>query len=329
MKHIMKHIYMIFAAVALIAGCDPYERTEVEESLYINHQSLNMFVGDQMQLSASPTELTCGWKSVDASVATVSASGLVSAVGSGSTYIVAASGNRSARIPVTAIVRVALEDLKLGSEVELSVGDKVTLSVAPVPAEANDYGRLEWSSDNEKIATVSISGEVKAIGLGKATITCKVGNISKNITINIFRGAVVSRLKPATASSVYQNSTVYVPSKAVDGILNTSDATNRWLCNSTIANGPQWIAVDLQQEYDIFSVKFWTQSGYAAGAFQFQKEVDGQWVDIFAVSGNSATAYSKTFETTKASKVRLYFTHGSGDGIVRMYEMEVNGKVYE
>ncbi len=325
----MKQRYMIFAAVVLIAGCDPYVRTEVEESLYINHQSLSMFVGEQMQLSASPTELTCGWESEDASVATVSASGLVSAVGPGSTYIVAASGDRSARIPVTAIVKVALEDLECESEVELSVGAKGTLSAIPVPAEANDYGRFEWSSDNEKVATVNSSGGVTAIGLGKATITCKAGNISKNITISIFRTVNVALLKPATASSIYQNSTVYVPSKAVDGILNTSDANNRWLCQSTTTNGPQWIAVDLQQEYEIFSVQFWTQSGYPAIAFRFQKEVDGQWVDIFAVTGNSATAYSNTFAVTKASKVRLYFTSGSSDGIVRMYEMQVNGKVYE
>ena len=325
----MKQIYMIFSIVVLIAGCDPYVRTEVEESLYINHQSLSMFVGEQMQLSASPTELTCSWESEDASVATVSASGLVSAVGPGSTYIVATSGNRSARIPVTAIVKVALEDLECESEVELSVGGRSTLSVTPVPAEANDYGRLEWSSDNEKVATVNASGEVTAISLGKATITCKAGNISKNITIGIFRTVNVALLKPATASSVYQNSSVYVPSKAVDGILNTSDANNRWLCQATTTNGPQWIAVDLEQEYEIFSVQFWTQSGYPAIDFQFQKEVDGEWVDIFAVTGNAATAYSNTFETTKASKVRLYFTNGSRDGIVRMYEMQVNGKFYE
>lgn len=325
----MKQIYMIFAAVVLIIGCDPYIRTEVEESLYINHQSLSMFVGEQLQLSASPTELTCGWESEDASVATVSASGLVSAVGPGSTYIVAAIGNRSARIPVTTIVKVALEDLECESEVELSVGAKGTLSATPVPAEANDYGRFEWSSDNEEVVIVNSSGEVTAIGLGKAIITCKAGNISKNITISIFRTVNVALLKSTIASSVYQNSSVYVPSKAVDGILNTSDATNRWLCQATTTSGPQWIAVDLEQEYEIFSVQFWTQSGYPAITFQFQKEVDGQWVNIFSVTGNTATAYSNMFETTKARKVRLYFTNGATDGIVRMYEMQVNGKVYE
>ncbi len=325
----MKQIYVIFAAIVLIAGCDPYTRTEVEESLYINHQSVSIFVGEQIQLSASPTELMCGWKSEDVSVATVSTSGLVSAVGPGTTYIVAASGDRSVRIPVTAIVKVALEDLEVKSEVELSVNAKIILSVTPVPADANDYGRFEWSSDNEKVAIVNSSGEVTAVGLGKATITCKGGNVSKNIATRIFRTINVALLKPTTASSVYQNSSVYVPSKVVDGILNTSDASNRWLCQATSTSGPQWIAVDLQEEVDIFSVQFWTQSGYPAMAFQFQKEVDGQWVNIFSVAGNNATAYSNTFKTTKARKVRLYFINGASDGIVRMYEMQVNGKVYE
>lgn len=325
----MKQRYIIFIAVVLLAGCDPYLRTEVDESLYINHQSLSMFVGEQIQLIASPTELMYSWASEDASVVTVSASGLALAVGSGSTNIVASSGNRRARIPVSAIIKVPLEDLELKSEVELSLGGKVTLTVNPVPAEANDYGRLEWSSNNQNIATVNMSGVVTAVGLGKATITCKAGNISKNIGVSIFRTVNVALLKSATASSVYQNSSVYVPSKAVDGILNTSDATNRWLCQPTTTNGPQWIAVDLKKEYEIFSVQFWTQSGYPAIDFKFQRQVDGQWVDIFAVTGNSATAYSNTFEITKASNLRIYFTKGAPDGIVRMYEMQINAKVYE
>lgn len=325
----MKQRYILFFAVVLLAGCDPYMRTEVDESLYINHQSVSMFVGEQFQLTASPTELTYSWESEDESVVTVSASGLVLAVGPGSTYIVAVSGNRRARIPVSAIVRVPLEGLEASPEVELLLGGKLTLSVTPVPAEANDYGRFEWSSDNENVAIVNSSGTVTAVGFGMATITCKTGNISKNITIKVFRIINVALLKPATASSVYQNSSVYVPSKAVDGILNTSDATNRWLCQPTTTSGPQWIAVDLQKEYEITSLQFWTQSGYPAVDFKFQRQVDGQWIDIFSVTGNSAIAYSNTFVPTKASKVRLYLTKGASDGIVRMYEMQINAKVYE
>ncbi len=325
----MKQFYIYLLAIFLIISCDPYLRTEVQESLYINQQSLNMFVGEQFQLTASPTELTYDWESEDNSVVTVTASGLVLAVGPGSTYIIASSGKRMARIPVTATVKVALEDLEVVSELELSIGEKIMISSTPVPATANDFNRFEWSSNNEKVATVNSSGEVTGMGLGKAIITCKVGNISKTILISIFRTDNVALNKPATASSIYQNSSVYLPSKAVDGILNTSDNTNRWLCKPTTTNGPQWIAVDLQQEYEIFSVQFWTQSSWPPISFQFQKEVDGEWVDIFSESNNTSVAYSKTFEVTKARKVRLYFTNGARDGIVRMYEMVVNAKVYE
>ena len=55
-----------------------------------------------------------------------------------------------------------------GKSLTLNVGDKKTLSLDCDPGNANE--EVNWSSDNEAIATVAMDGTVTAIASGKATI---------------------------------------------------------------------------------------------------------------------------------------------------------------
>ena len=52
----------------------------------------------------------------------------------------------------------------------ISVGETVTLSATHEPVDANVTG-VVWSSSDEAVATVSATGEVRAVGAGDATIT--------------------------------------------------------------------------------------------------------------------------------------------------------------
>ncbi|WP_298647539.1 Ig-like domain-containing protein [uncultured Proteiniphilum sp.] len=326
MNKIVKTVAYLFL-IGCFSGCDPYERTAVEQSIYVNHQSLNMLVGDQMQLTASPTEVIYNWVSEDPTVATVNSSGLVEAMGEGSTNIIAYYSDIQIKVPVAVSQRIRLENIEFAeSAIELAIGGKSTLAALPVPGNANDFSRFFWSSDNENVVVVDLMGQITAVSPGVANITVKGGEISRTIEVKVFRNMNVALQKPVRVSSVY--AAQYVGENAVDGILNTSDSSNRWLCQST-NSGPQWIEVDLGAEYEIHSLEFWVQSGYPSIDFQFQKEVNGEWEDIFSQIGNANAVYSRTFEATMANKVRLYFTKGSLDGIVRMYEMRVNAKVYE
>lgn len=326
MNKIVKTIAYLFL-IGCFAGCDPYDRTAVEQSIYVNHQSLNMLVGDQLQLTASPTEVTYSWKSENPEVAAVNSSGLVEAIGEGATNIVVYHNDIEAKVPVAVSQRIRLENIELAeSEISLAIGDKLTLSALPVPRNANDFSRFFWSSDNENVAVVDVMGQITAIAPGIANITVKGGELSRTMEVKVFRSENVALRKPVRVSSIF--AAQYVGENAVDGILNTSDSNNRWVSQST-NNGPQWIEIDMGAEYEIYSLEFWVQSGYPSINFQLQKEVNGEWKNIFSETGNAKTAYTKTFEATTASKVRLYFTKGSQDGIVRMYEVHVNAKVYK
>ncbi len=124
--------------------------------------------------------------------------------------------------------------------------------------------------------------------------------------------------KPVTASSV--NGTANVPENAVNGDIGTA-TTNRYVSISIPVNGPQWIAIDLEKELAVSSVKLYCQSAFSA--FQFQKEVDGTWVDIITETANASAIYTKAFPNTLAKNVRLYVTAVSGSELIRLYEIEV------
>jgi hypothetical protein len=124
--------------------------------------------------------------------------------------------------------------------------------------------------------------------------------------------------KPVSVSSVFST---YIGENAVNG--NTkSDNSNRFVSQNIPNNGPQWIAIDLEKELLISSVKLYCQDVFSE--FYFQKEVEGEWQDIIVETENQDSFYTKTFEATPARQLRLYVTAiTGGSGNIRLYEMEI------
>ncbi len=83
-------------------------------------------------------------------------------------------------IPLTGLV---------GNETEkmMKVGDTWQFKVTPSPAGANDtdMSRLQWTSSNDAVASVSGNGLVTAKGAGTATITATVKGISASCKITV------------------------------------------------------------------------------------------------------------------------------------------------
>ena len=117
---------------------------------------------DTVQLTPSVPGVS--WSSSKEDVATVSETGLVTAVGAGSTVITASKdGYRAGTINIT----VQLEKIQVtaSGETELLIGGTVTLS-------ANKTG-VTWESSDATIASVDGNGVVTANKLGDVTITAK------------------------------------------------------------------------------------------------------------------------------------------------------------
>jgi hypothetical protein len=125
-------------------------------------------------LPADATDKSVTWTSSDESIATVDASGLVTAIAAGEVKITATTVDGgyadSVMLTVTpAPVAVASVAIDSGvSELEEGTTDQLTATV--LPADATDKN-VTWASSDESVATVDASGLVTAVAAGEVTIT--------------------------------------------------------------------------------------------------------------------------------------------------------------
>lgn len=80
---------------------------------------------------------------------------------------------------------------------DMTQGDGALIQYDVVPSEALTTAVLEWSSDNESVATV-MNGYVTAYAPGNATITAKCGNAEATVTVSVKPVPVTSFTVPET-----------------------------------------------------------------------------------------------------------------------------------
>ena len=193
-----------FLLLGCFAGCDNYVRKGiVTPDITVNEHSLSLFVGEKIQLTASPSELSFTWKSEDATVATVDNKGLVTATGDGTTNIVVSSaGEMECRIPVTSVTRIPMKDFNLGeSNIVIFANERRQFIPALTPSNANDAEYPVWRSLDNTIVTVDYKGEVAGVAIGSASVECKIKDIVKTITVDVvaskpFRSHVFTKDAP-------------------------------------------------------------------------------------------------------------------------------------
>ena len=146
-----------------------------------------------LKVSVQPenaTEKGVSFKSSDETVATVSAEGVVKAVGEGTATITVTTkdGEKTATAEITVIpATVAVTGITMdddSKEVILEAGETAVLNVTVTPEDATDK-TLEWTSSDDKVATVDAAGKVTALKPGEAIITAKTADGGKTATAKI------------------------------------------------------------------------------------------------------------------------------------------------
>lgn len=127
------------------------------------------------------------WSSVQPSIATVSASGVVTGVSDGTTTVTVTSEGKSAAATVTVRTPVAAVVVTAPST-QLTVGGTPT-QFSAVARDANGAtlaGRaITWGTSSTAIATVSQTGLVTAVAAGNATITATSEGINGTSAITV------------------------------------------------------------------------------------------------------------------------------------------------
>ncbi len=160
-------------------------------SIQLDKTELEMNINETSQLSVSysPSNAknrSCTWSSLDSGIATVSADGLVTAVGEGTTTITAKSYNgKTASCAVSVIDNtVKVEKIEFDqNRIDICQWDTARLNVIFTPENAT-IKTVTWVSSDPSIATVS-DGIVTAVGAGTALITAQSYN-GKTASCEVF-----------------------------------------------------------------------------------------------------------------------------------------------
>jgi uncharacterized protein YjdB len=164
-------------------------------SVSVSPPTSNLQPGGTVQLSAVTrdannnvlTGRVVTWASGSTAIATVTASGLVTAVGSGTTNITATSEGRTATASVSvALVPVASVAVTIPGG---TVAAGASVQAAATLRDANNNiltGRtVTWASGNTALATVSGSGVVTGVAAGTTSITATSGGISGSANVTV------------------------------------------------------------------------------------------------------------------------------------------------
>lgn len=166
------------------------------------------------------------WTTSDATIATVSSTGVVTGQGPGTATITATSEGKTAQATITVTaVPVASLTLSAASPVNLLIAviDSTALGSATVVATTKDAsgnvltGRtVSWSSDANSIATVSSTGVIKAVAAGSATITATSEGKTASVTVTVTRPPVAQITVTPSSATVKVGASVTVAVALLD-----------------------------------------------------------------------------------------------------------------
>jgi Tol biopolymer transport system component len=247
-----RRAFALLLGTVLLAGCGESPTTTPPlappvASIRVTPGAPTLTVGTTAQLQATPLSITgeelpdsaVTWISGQATVATVSAEGTVTAHAPGAVAIKAQSGDAQ-RVVIVMVVAVP------AASVELDRGDMTLIEGQGTALQAtvrDALGRpladraVEWISDDPNVATISATGAVTAVGEGSVQLRARHEAVEATLTLRVtptFGGVLLfasatpgpfgglpsihlidSRI--GTAAPVWQSTGTWHPAVSADG----------------------------------------------------------------------------------------------------------------
>ncbi|MGH9202601.1 MAG: Ig-like domain-containing protein, partial [Vicinamibacterales bacterium] len=254
------------------------------------------------------------WSSSATSVASISASGLVTAVSVGTAIITAASGNKVGVATIT-VLPEPIASITVSPTVDtMLVGESVQLVPTMRVANGNIVtGRLiTWVSSAPTIATVSNSGLVSGIADGTATVTASVDNRSATATIRVFSRCSTALALPITVG------------QTINGSLATTDCQ---LTDLTYADGYALqvnantsVQIDLTASFDTWLVLLELTS---AGTLELRQENDDVDPDDPDDPNDPVNTNSRITFTLLASRQYFVLANSFDPNVTGDYQLKV------
>jgi uncharacterized protein YjdB len=220
--------------------------------------SATIGVGAQVALTATLkdaagvmlTGRNVSWNSNNALIATVSSTGVVTALAPGAIIISATSEGRTGTVAVVVLARLASTVTLTPTSATIVIGNTLQLSSQITDPAGNLLNNrpISFSSDNSAVAVVNAAGLVSALSEGTATITATSEGKVGTATVVVAPLPVASvNVTPAT-SNVFVGATVQLSAQALD--VSGASITGRavtWISGApsiaTVSNGGLLTAV--------------------------------------------------------------------------------------
>jgi trimeric autotransporter adhesin len=221
----------------------PTDSAPAVETITLTPPTVSVREGSSVTLSARATTVdgqpatgqTIFWSSSTPSVATVSRTGVVTALSAGETRVAASAGGRSATVPITVTPRTVATVLLTPAALSLQVGGFTTLAARTVDADGAELvGRtVTWTSSNSAVASVNAQGRVAGVAAGAATITAtSEGRTAQSaVTITLAPVAAVT-IAPARDTIAVGGTRQLVPTLRDAGGAVLSGRTITWSSSS-------------------------------------------------------------------------------------------------
>jgi hypothetical protein len=279
-------------------------------------------------LPSNANNRTVAWSTSHAGVATVSSSGLVSAISAGTSTITAttADGGKTATCLVTVVVAVTGVNLD-NATATIGLGQTVPLTATLIPENATNQNMI-WFSSDETVATVSGTGHtavVTPVGAGSVTITGVTQDGAKTATCLVTVALSAQWVRTPSTGSAASN----FAALAVDGSGNiyAAGAING---TGTFTFGASVTAAGLYAGSNVLLVKYdatgtakWARTvSTASGASAFTGLTTDTYGNVYAVGtimGSGSYGFGSSVTTTGAyaSGTNLVLVKYDSNGVAK------------
>jgi uncharacterized protein YjdB len=306
--------FVVAVAFVACAGETIQEPPTVASVVVTPGSATLVSLGETVQLTASARDgdgnpisgHTFTWVSSSQGVASVSASGLVSAVDNGSATITATTGSVSGSASVSVAQVASSVAVTPATATLVSLGETVQLTASAQDASGNAISgkTFTWSSSDESVIEVSSSGLVIAAGPnGSATITATTDGVNGTVMVDVVTDPVGGTVSAAGG----QVTLVFPPGAVTQQITVTVDPAastppnTRFVASTAFEFGPAGTrfgsAAGLTIQYDPGDVP----AGVMENDLRLHTVVSGSWGEVPGSSvdlvGKSITGQIDGFST--------------------------------
>lgn len=225
-------LLVVFAVCFGLAACKTAEYT-------LNKTTLSLEEGQTQQLTVSSSldnEFTVEYKSSDATIATVSASGLVTAVKAGEATITATveETELTCKVTVTEAAKPVEYSYALSkTEITIVEGGYQDISVTVTP---NKTISVTYTSANTAIATVNANGRITAVAVGETTIKAAVDGKELTCKVTVEKAPPTYTLKAEGTPLTEGGKTLIEKGSTLKFVVTSSEADDEFTVQWSTSN---------------------------------------------------------------------------------------------